>query len=196
MTFRASSLEETSFDTSFATTKRLTSLTKFGSLRSNRTEKKIILKNNLLAKLICTLFYAGYFPFAPGTLASLITLLIIWFFIPSFFYILLPVSIGLFFISVWSATKGEEIFGKDGHEIVIDEACGMAISLLFVPKEIKSYVIAFFLFRLFDIIKPPPARAVEELKGGWGVTLDDVVAGIYANVTLHMIYYIGNLMKR
>jgi len=126
----------------------------------------------------------------------LITFVIIWFFIPSFFYILLPVSIGLFFISIWSATKGEEIFGKDAKQIVIDEVTGMTISLLFVPKEIKWYLIAFFLFRLFDIIKPPPARGMEKLKGGWGVTLDDVVAGIYANVTLHMIYYIGYLMQR
>lgn len=126
----------------------------------------------------------------------MITFVIIWFFIPSFFYILLPVSIGLFFISIWSATKGEEIFGKDAKQIVIDEVTGMTISLLFVPKEIKWYLIAFFLFRLFDIIKPPPARGMEKLKGGWGVTLDDVVAGIYANVTFHMIYYIGYLVQR
>jgi phosphatidylglycerophosphatase A len=151
------------------------------------------LKNKLLAKLICTFFFAGYFPFAPGTFGSLITLLIIWFFIPSFFCILLPVTLGLFFISVWSATKGEEIFGEDGRQIVIDEVVGMAISLLFVPKEIKWYVLAFFLFRLFDIIKLPPARGAEKLKGGWGVTLDDVAAGIYANVSLHIIYYIGQL---
>ncbi len=148
------------------------------------------MKKNFLARLICTLFFAGYFPFAPGTFGSLITLLIIWFLIPSFFYILLLVSIGLFFISVWSATKGEEVLGKDARQIVIDEVTGMAISLLFVPKEIKWYVIAFFLFRLFDIVKPPPARGMEKLKGGWGVTLDDVVAGIYANVTLHLIYYL------
>ncbi|KPL02731.1 MAG: hypothetical protein AMJ73_08340 [candidate division Zixibacteria bacterium SM1_73] len=140
-----------------------------------------MLKSKFLAKLISTFFFAGYFPFAPGTFGSLITLGIIWFFIPSFFCILLPVSIGLFFISIWSATKGEEIFGED---------------LLFVPKEIKWYVIAFFLFRTFDIIKPPPARGVEKLKGGWGVTLDDVVAAIYANVTLHLIYYVGSLMQR
>jgi len=152
------------------------------------------LRSRLSIKLICTLFFAGYFPFAPGTFGSLITLAIIWFFIPSFFYILLPVSIGLFFISIWSATKGEEIFGKDARQIVIDEVTGMAISLLFVPKEIKWYVIAFFLFRLFDIVKPPPVRGLEKLKAGWGVTLDDVVAGIYANVTLHIIYYIGYLM--
>jgi phosphatidylglycerophosphatase A len=151
------------------------------------------LRNKLLAKLICTFFFAGYFPFAPGTFGSLITLVIIWLFIPSFFYILLPVSIGLFFISTWSATQGEEIFGKDGRQMVIDEVTGMAISLLFVPKEIKWYVIAFFLFRLFDIVKPPPARGAEKLKAGWGVTLDDVIAGIYANVSLHIIYYIGQL---
>ena len=152
------------------------------------------MKNTLFAKLICTLFYAGYFPVAPGTFGSLITLLIIWLFIPSFFHILLPISIGLFFISVWSATRGEEIFGKDGRQIVIDEVAGMAISLLFVPKEIKWYVIAFFLFRFFDIVKPPPARAAEKLKGGWGVTLDDVIAAIYANVSLHMIYFVGHLL--
>ena len=102
----------------------------------------------------------------------------------------------MFFISVWSATKGEEIFGKDGRQIVIDEATGMVISLLFIPKEIGWYAVAFFLFRIFDVIKPPPARSAERLKAGWGVTLDDVVAGIYANVTLHIIYYIGYLMKR
>jgi phosphatidylglycerophosphatase A len=148
------------------------------------------LRNRVSIKLICTLFFAGYFPLAPGTFGSLITLVIIWFCIPPFFYILLATSIGLFFISVWSATEGEKIFGKDGRQIVIDEVTGMAISLLFVPKEIKWYVIAFFLFRLFDIVKPPPARGMEKLKGGWGVTLDDVIAGVYANVTLHVIYYI------
>ena len=152
------------------------------------------MKKNQIAKLICTFFYAGYFPFAPGTFASLITLAIIWFLIPPFLYILLPISIGLFCLSVWSAGLGEEAFGKDGSPIVIDEVTGMSISLLFVPKEIKWYLIAFFLFRLFDIVKPPPARAVESLKGGWGVTLDDVIAAIYANVSLHMIYFVGHLL--
>lgn len=102
----------------------------------------------------------------------------------------------LFLISLWSATRGEEIFGKDGRQIVIDEATGMSISLVFVPKEVGWYVIAFLLFRIFDIVKPPPAREMEKLKGGWGVTLDDVVAGIYANVSLHIIYYIKYLMQK
>ncbi|MCK4225055.1 MAG: phosphatidylglycerophosphatase A [candidate division Zixibacteria bacterium] len=150
------------------------------------------MKKNQLAKLISTFFYAGYFPFAPGTFGSLITLVIIWFLIPSFFYILLPISLGLFLLSVWSATRAEETFGKDGSPIVIDEVTGMVISLVFVPKDIKCFVGAFLLFRLFDIVKPPPARSMENLKGGWGVTLDDVVAGIYANLSLQLILYFIN----
>jgi phosphatidylglycerophosphatase A len=147
------------------------------------------LKKDLLTKLVCTFFFAGYFPFAPGTFASLITLAIIWFLIPSFFYILLPASIGLLFLSVRSADRGEEFFGKDGRPIVIDEVAGMVITLIFVSKDVKSFAGAFLLFRLFDIVKPPRARSMEKLKGGWGVTLDDVIAGIYANLSLHLILY-------
>jgi len=69
----------------------------------------------------------------------------------------------------------------------------MVVSLLFVSKDIKSFVGAFLLFRLFDIVKPPPARRMERLKGGWGVTLDDVIAGVYANLSLHLILYFINL---
>jgi phosphatidylglycerophosphatase A len=146
---------------------------------------------NRLIKLGCTFFFAGYFPIAPGTFASLITLAIIWFLIPPVFYILLPAGIGLVFLSVWLATRAEEFFGKDGSPIVIDEVAGMVISLLFVSKDILSFAGAFLLFRLFDIIKPPPARSVEKLKGGWGVTLDDVIAGIYANLSLQLILYLA-----
>jgi len=151
------------------------------------------LKKNQLAELVSTFFYVGCFPFAPGTFGSLIALIIIWFLIPCFFYILVPISIGLFFLSVWSATRAEETFGKDGSPIVIDEVTGMVISLIFVPEDIKYFVGAFLLFRLFDIIKLPPAQRMERLKGGWGVTLDDVIAGIYANLSLHLIIYFVNL---
>lgn len=150
------------------------------------------MKKNKLAKLISTLFFAGYSPIAPGTVGSLIALAIIWLLIPTFFYILLPISAGLFFISVWSAGRAEEFFGKDGSPIVIDEVTGMAISLVFVSKDVKSFVGAFLLFRLFDIVKLPPARQMERLKGGWGVTLDDVIAGIYANLSLHLILCLVN----
>jgi phosphatidylglycerophosphatase A len=148
------------------------------------------LKENLPAKLISTFFFAGYFPVAPGTFGSLITLIIIWFLIPKVFYILIPISLGLILVSIWSSGRAEEIFGKDGSPIVIDEVVGMTISLIFVPHQISCFLGAFFLFRLFDIVKPPPARNAEKVKGGWGVTLDDVVAGIYANLSLHLVMYV------
>lgn len=152
-----------------------------------------------LARLICTFFYIGEIPIplgrgkGQGTTTSLVTMVIIWFLIPSSFHILLAISIVLFFISVWSATVGEKIFEKeDASRIVIDEVTGMVISLVSVPIGIKPYVGAFLLFRFFDIVKPPPARSMERLKGGWGVTLDDVIAGIYANLSLHVILFLIN----
>ncbi len=150
------------------------------------------MKENLPAKLISTFFFAGYFPVAPGTFGSLIALAIIWFLVPDVFYILIPISLGLFFVSVWSAGRAEDIFGQDGSQIVIDEVTGMAISLAFVPHRLGYFVAAFFLFRIFDIVKPPPARSAERLKGGWGVTTDDVVAGVYVNLVLHLILYVVN----
>ena len=150
------------------------------------------MKENLPAKLVSTFFFAGYFPVAPGTFGSLIALVIIWFLIPGFFYILIPISLGLFFVSVWSAGRAEDIFGQDGSQIVIDEVTGMAVSLVFVPHRMGYFAAAFFLFRIFDIVKPPPARNAERLKGGWGVTMDDVVAGVYANLVLHLALYVLN----
>jgi len=150
------------------------------------------LKENLPAKLVSTFFFAGYFPVAPGTFGSLAALAIIWFLIPGFFYILIPISLGLFFVSVWSAGRAEDIFGQDGSQIVIDEVTGMAVSLVFVPHRMGYFAAAFFLFRIFDIVKPPPARNAERLKGGWGVTMDDVVAGVYANLVLHLALYVLN----
>jgi phosphatidylglycerophosphatase A len=150
------------------------------------------LKKNQIAKLVATFFGAGYSPIAPGTCGSLIALVIIWFLIPAFFYILIPISIGLILISVWSATRAEEFFGKDGSPIVIDEVAGMVISLIFVSKDLKLFGLAFLLFRFFDIVKLPPGRAMERIKGGWGVTLDDVAAGIYANISLHLIIFVIN----
>jgi phosphatidylglycerophosphatase A len=150
------------------------------------------LKENLPAKLVSTFFFTGYFPVAPGTFGSLIALVIIWFLIPTVYYILIPISIGLLLVSVWSAGKSEEIFGKDGSPIVIDEVVGMTISLVFVPHQVGCFVGAFFLFRFFDIVKLPPARHAERIKGGWGVTMDDVVAGIYANLSLHLILFFVN----
>jgi phosphatidylglycerophosphatase A len=115
---------------------------------------------------------------------------LVWFLVPEKIYFLLLLTIVVFIISLWSASQAEKIYGEDGKEIVIDEATGMLISLLFLPKRAWVYFFSFLIFRFFDIIKPPPAKSMEKLKSGWGVTLDDVVAGIYANLVLQLFILI------
>lgn len=83
--------------------------------------------------------------------------------------------------------RAENIFGEDSKKIVLDESLGMIISLLSIQKSLLFYSLAFILFRGIDIIKPFPLRELEKLGGGWGVILDDVFAGFYTNLILHLI---------
>lgn len=87
-------------------------------------------------------------------------------------------------IGIWSATVVEQQWGKDSYRVVIDEIAGMCLSLLFIPIHLKSLLAGLFLFRLFDILKPLGIRRLEKLSGGWGVMLDDLLAGLYTNLLL------------
>jgi phosphatidylglycerophosphatase A len=78
---------------------------------------------------------------------------------------------------------------SDPQHVVIDEVCGQWIALLFMPPTWQSALLCLLLFRLFDIVKPPPARQLERLHGGAGVMLDDVAAGVYALVVAHLIQH-------
>jgi phosphatidylglycerophosphatase A len=142
--------------------------------------------------LFATGFGVGYSPIAPGTLGTLITIPIYSFLstIPSPIYEI--TLIAFFFLSVWVSENAEIFFGKkDDPRIVIDEMMGFLITMLWLPKTIFSVITGFFLFRFFDILKPFPIRRLEKrLKGGWGVVLDDVMAGVYANIILHLIYLV------
>jgi phosphatidylglycerophosphatase A len=139
--------------------------------------------------ILATGFGVGYSPVAPGTLGTLIG-------IPVFYFlsnISSPVYeitlIGFFFLSIWISENAEMFFGKkDDQRIVIDEIMGFLVTMLWVPKTAILMVIGFFLFRFFDILKPFPIRRLEKrLKGGYGVVLDDVMAGVYANIVLQVI---------
>jgi phosphatidylglycerophosphatase A len=139
---------------------------------------------------LATAFGVGFSPIAPGTLGTLVAIPIYYFLseIPSPLYEI--TLIGFFFLSVWISQNAEIFFGKkDDQRIVIDEIIGFLITMLWVPKTIRFIIIGFFLFRFFDILKPFPIRRLEKgFKGGFGVVLDDVVAGIYANIILRLIY--------
>ncbi|MBI3189543.1 MAG: phosphatidylglycerophosphatase A [Ignavibacteriales bacterium] len=150
---------------------------------------------SFLTRFIATGFFSGYSPFAPGTAGSFIGLLL--YFIPGFEHTLtLSIIITFTFVlGTFVSSKMEKQFGDDPSIVVIDEVVGMWISLLFLPKTLLVAVLAFFLFRAHDIVKIPPARQLEAVPNGFGIMLDDVVAGIYANVSvkvsLVVLEYIG-----
>jgi phosphatidylglycerophosphatase A len=140
-------------------------------------------------------FYSGLFPIMPGTFASLIAC--------SLFYALcvaVPVSSTLLggilltgllataAIIVSNAALERCLFGdgKDPRPIVLDEFAGCGAALAGLECSPGLYLAAFVLFRIFDVLKPPPVSALERLPRGWGVVLDDVAAGILANIIVRI----------
>jgi len=140
-----------------------------------------------LSKIAATVFFVGYIPFAPGTFGSLVGLLFVWLLRPDI-YQLLIIFIAGFFIGLLSSHIFEKDTGlKDNRKIVIDEFVGYIASVLFLPLTIDYLFSAFVLFRLLDILKPPPIRNVEmRLEGGLGVMVDDLIAGVFVNIILQV----------
>jgi phosphatidylglycerophosphatase A len=142
---------------------------------------------NVILKYIATLGFIGYLPVAPGTFGSLVSFAIFILLKPSIF-----IHIFLLFlivpIGVISSYHAERLLNdKDSKHIVIDEFCGYLFSVLFIPFSTRSALIAFFLFRFFDILKPFPIKKIESsLSGGKGIMADDIVAALYTNLSLQI----------
>lgn len=145
------------------------------------------MKINFLEKFIGSGFYTGYIKIASGTFGSAAALLI--YLIPGFENpLLLMAFISVFLIiGVDIGTKFEYIYGKDPKECTVDEVVGMWISLLFIPKKIWMLVLSFLIWRALDIIKPYPFSKLEDIKGGWGIMLDDVALGFVALIINHLL---------
>ncbi len=141
-----------------------------------------------LAVVVATVGYSGYFPIAPGTigsLAGLVVYAVVWW--SGSPVVEVAAIVALFAAGVWAGTVAERYFGGiDPGPIVIDEVVGMLITLLFIPVGWSGALLGFLLFRVFDVIKPFPARRLERLHGGLGVMADDAMAAVYANVALRM----------
>ena len=168
-----------------------------------------------LTRFIATGFFSGYIPWASGTFGSLVGAA--FFLIPAFSN---PVVLALAIVSALiagvytssvvagvegnrltkSAQRAKEKFQPEGHPspdpsiVVIDEIVGMWIAMFAVAPSFLSIGIAFVVFRVLDIVKPYPARQAEQYGSGWGIMLDDVVAGIYANIiTRVVLYFLPNI---
>ena len=145
---------------------------------------------NFLIKLIASGLFSGYSPIVPGTTGTVPAWLIAYFLIGGNQLYLFIAFIVFSIISVWSATLAENIYGHDAKKIVMDEWAGMFLSLFFVPFSLTNYLIAFVAFRVFDVLKIPPASQAERLPKGWGVTMDDIVAGVQACLVTHLVIYL------
>ncbi|EOR92864.1 Phosphatidylglycerophosphatase A [Arcticibacter svalbardensis MN12-7] len=145
-------------------------------------------------KLISTSLGIGYIK-GGGTIASLLCCICLYYSRTCGISPSLSVLIALIIFAVgwYTAEKMEPLWGKDNYRIVIDEIAGMYVTMLFVPLSFKTLVVGFLLFRLFDITKPFYIRRLEKLPGGLGVMMDDVLAGIYANLILQIALFVSFL---
>lgn len=144
---------------------------------------------NFMVKLLATWGGSGYSPFASGTAGTLAAIpFYIWLARLSLPMYLLTL-VAFFFLACWISGKAEMLFNeKDSGKIVIDEVVGYLVTMAAIPFDWRYMVVGFFLFRFFDIVKPPPARWFDrKVKNGYGVVLDDVAAGVYAWVCLLVI---------
>jgi phosphatidylglycerophosphatase A len=141
----------------------------------------------LLPKIIATVFGIGYFPLAPGTLTSLVCVILYKFFLykmdwPYYLALLLL----LFVIGAMaSAAHASQMKTKDPQSVVIDEAMGQLLALFLLNPDWFLLGIGFVLFRALDILKPFVIKRAENIPGGWGIMMDDVIAGLITSIVLN-----------
>ncbi len=144
---------------------------------------------NTLSMIFSTFFGTGFFPIAPGTAASFLTMLLFKLGLYKLSWSFQALIIVALFIAGGAAsTRYARLLNrKDPGRIVIDETCGQLIALFLVTPGWKELLLAFFLFRIFDIIKPYPIKKLEALPHGWGIMADDVGAGLATAGFLRLI---------
>ncbi len=145
---------------------------------------------NIVLYFIATGFGSGLIPKAPGTFGSLVGLLLAFFLAKLNIYIYIILTL-LFFIAgifITSFVQKNYFNTEDPGPIVWDEIVGILVTFIFVPMNIYNLILGFVLFRIFDIFKPWPINwADQRLSSGLGIMLDDIIAGVYANIAIQLI---------
>ncbi|MBD3414418.1 MAG: hypothetical protein GF421_08315 [Candidatus Aminicenantes bacterium] len=144
------------------------------------------------SKAISTFFGLGFFPIAPGTAVSLITVLFYKFVL---FRLSWPYFLGLLFFLfllgvVTSSQYVSSLQNKDPSEVVLDEVLGQLLALFMLEPSWTLVLSAFFLFRFFDIIKPFGIKRAERFSKGWGIMLDDITAGLYTSIIINTVVFL------
>ena len=141
-------------------------------------------------KAIASIFGIGYLK-GGGTVAAVVTCVVLYLLWQQPWFnnriYLLALTIAVTVLGIYVGDKVEPYWGKDSYRVVIDEVAGMMVTMLFVPANLYFLLAGLVLFRFFDIVKPLYIRRMEAFPGGTGVMLDDVLAGVYANIVLQAI---------
>ncbi len=146
--------------------------------------------------LLSTLFFIGTFPLFPGTVGTLAAIplyLLLSMLAHNLIYIFILLT--LITVGIWSSNFAEEYYNyRDPKPVVIDEVAGYLLAMLYIHPSLFNIFLGFIIFRILDIIKPPPARFLEQLKGGVGIISDDLVAGFYTNLLMQISLLILKLI--
>lgn len=143
--------------------------------------KKLIL-------LLATVGGAGKAPVAPGSVGTLAGMVIVYLVHPLPYHIYTITTLVFCLIAVWVASAAATITQrKDPQEVVIDEVAGLLVTMAFHPWSWMTVIVGYVAFRVFDTWKPFPCRRFEKFPSGWGIVLDDVMAGVYANIVLWIV---------
>jgi phosphatidylglycerophosphatase A len=140
-----------------------------------------------LATLVATAGYVGFVPVAPGTFGSAVGLAVYGAVRMTGSWAVEGIVLAVALIAgIWAADAVERRLGKDPGPVVIDEVLGMLVTLAFLDVNVTGAIVGFFIFRVLDVIKPPPAARLENLHGGPGIMFDDVMAGIYGHIMMRV----------
>lgn len=138
-------------------------------------------------KTIATVGGLGYCPVAPGTLGSAVGLGIVWILAANPVRQLLGCLAAIVLTLLSAGPTAKALGNPDPKPVIIDEVAGMMVGLAGLPVTWPVYLTGFLLFRFLDIVKPPPLKQIQRLPGGWGILLDDVGAGLAANLFLRFL---------
>ncbi len=157
-----------------------------------------------IRKIGGSMFYLGFIPLMPGTIGSFVTVAALWYYRDTAAPYFMPQNATTFWlyyllflaVTIFLSNDSKEIHGHDdASPIIIDECAGQIITFFLHPLSFRVLLLGFLLFRFYDIVKPFPIHKFEELDDGLGITMDDVAAGVFANVSLFVIIWIYHVIK-
>jgi phosphatidylglycerophosphatase A len=167
-----------------------------GRSKSSISNSMNVTRRNDLIVFLATGCFTGFLPVMPGTWGTFAAVPLVMLVLRGS-TLLQPIVAVLFVaFAIWIAARAQILFqDRDPRSIVIDEMAGFLVSLLWLPLRPLTVCLGFVLFRVFDIVKPPPISIAEKrLHGGWAIVIDDVLAGVLANATLRVLLIVAGLL--